>query len=222
MVGNGTTDPHAGSREAHFGESLDQAPAAVILLHGRGASPEDILSLAVELDLPSLAYRAPAATGGAWYPHSFLAPLEANQPWLDSALARVAKSLERVAQAGIALDKTVLAGFSQGACLVLEYAYRNPARFGALIGLSGGLIGPKGHTWPVSGSFEGTPVLLACSDVDPHIPLERVTETGQRMRSMEAIVDERIFPGMGHLVNQDEIELMRTVLKRLETGDQGF
>jgi predicted esterase len=187
----------------------------MILVHGRGAPAEDILSLGRELDRPDLAYLAPQAPGYAWYPYSFLAPLEQNEPGLSDGLALLGHLLERLAGAGIPPERTVLLGFSQGACLSLEFAARNAKRFGGVVGLSGGLIGPPGTPRDYPGSLADTPVFLGCSDRDPHIPLERVQETTKVLTGMGARVTERIYPAMGHTVNEDELKHVRDLLAGL-------
>lgn len=197
------------------GTPLGQATAAMILVHGRGAPAEDILSLGRELDRPDLAYLAPQAEGYAWYPYSFLAPMERNEPGLSNGLALLGHLLERLEGDGIPPERTVLLGFSQGACLSLEFAARNAKRYGGVVGLSGGLIGPPGTPREYPGSFAGTPVFLGCSDRDPHIPLERVKETTEVLTRMGAKVTERIYPAMGHTVNEDELKHVRDLLAGL-------
>ncbi|MES1245155.1 MAG: dienelactone hydrolase family protein [Acidobacteriota bacterium] len=194
------------------GTPLGQAKAAMILVHGRGAPAEDILDLGRELDRPDLAYLAPQAPEHAWYPYSFLAPLEANEPGLSNGLALLGHLVERLEGAGIPPERTVLLGFSQGACLSLEFAARNAKRYGGVIGLSGGLIGPPGTSRDYPGSLAETPVFLGCSDRDPHIPLARVKETSEVLERMGARVTERIYPAMGHTVNEDELKYVRDLL----------
>jgi phospholipase/carboxylesterase len=210
-----TLDPHAGTRTEVYGPPLEEARGAVILLHGRGATPEDILYLAHEVDPGGIAFLAPEAAGETWYPQSFLSSLEANQPYLDSALKRVAGLLTEIGEAGIPIARTILVGFSQGACLALEYACRNARRYGGLVGLSGGLIGPDDLPRDYAGSLDGTLVFLGSSEADLFVPLQRVRLTGEILRHMGAEVDERIYPGMGHLVNQDELDAVADLLKRL-------
>lgn len=197
------------------GTPLGQATAAMILVHGRGATAEDILSLGRELGRPDLAYLAPQAEGYSWYPYSFLAPMEKNEPGLSNGLALLGHLVERLGSEGVPPERTVLLGFSQGACLTLEYAARNARRFGGVAGLSGGLIGPPGTPRDHPGTFDGTPVFLGCSDRDPHIPLARVKETTEVLTRMGAQVTERIYPAMGHTVNEDELEHVRALLARL-------
>jgi phospholipase/carboxylesterase len=197
------------------GAPLARARAAAIMLHGRGASAEDVLSLGAEFGLDDIAYLAPQAGSGAWYPFSFLAPLAQNEPHLSNALAVVGAELDDLARAGFAAERVALIGFSQGGCLALEFAARNARRYGAVAGLSAGLIGPPGTTRGYAASFAGTPVFLGCSDVDGHIPLARVHETRDVLGRMGAAVTERIYPGMGHTVNQDEIGQVTELLKAI-------
>jgi len=178
----------------------------MVMVHGRGATAESILELARELRHPELAYVAPQADGYTWYPYSFLAPLERNEPYLSSGLARLGEVLELLRSAGIPPQRTILLGFSQGACLALEFAARNAHRYGGVVGLSGGLIGPPDTPRSYQGAFADTPVFLGCSDRDPHVPRERVDETAEVMRRMGAAVTERIYPALGHTVNEDELE----------------
>jgi phospholipase/carboxylesterase len=187
------------------GAPLARARAAAILLHGRGASAEDILTLADEFAQDDIAYLAPQAAARSWYPYSFLAPLEQNEPYLSNALATVGATLDHVAREGFTPERIALIGFSQGGCLALEYAARNAKRYGAVAGLSAGLIGPPGLPRDYPGSLAGTPVFLGCSDVDSHIPLARVQESRDVLSRMGAAVTMRIYPGMGHTVNGDEI-----------------
>ena len=206
---------HQGQQILGTGKPLEEARGAMILLHGRGSDAQDILSLAAEFQQPDFAYLAPNAAGNTWYPNRFIAPLDSNEPWLSSALQVIRDLLADVGQAGIPIEKTLLLGFSQGACLALEYAARNPQRYGGVAGLSGGLIGPQGMTFSYPGSLAGTPVFLGCSDVDFHIPVERVRESAAAFRDLGATVDERIYPGMGHTVNQDEIEAVREMMSQV-------
>ena len=194
------------------GEPLERARSAMLLLHGRGAGAEDILSLAAELAVDGFAYLAPEARGHTWYPTTFLAPLADNEPWLGSALGLVAALIDRVAAAGIPAERTWLLGFSQGACLALEFAARHARRYGGVVGLSGGLIGPPDTPREYAGSLAGTPVFLGCSDVDVHIPMARVEESAAVLARLGAAVTLRLYPGMGHTVNQDEIQIVRDLM----------
>jgi predicted esterase len=206
---------HQGQAVFQAGEPLDKARAAMVMVHGRGASAPDIISLANDLNVPGFAYLAPEAAGNTWYPYPFLAPLEANEPWLSSALQAVGDVVAHVNEAGIPTERIILLGFSQGACLATEYAARHARRYGGLVGLSGGLIGPDGTPRDYPGSLDGTPVFLGCSDVDSHIPLERVHHTTQVLQKLGGAVTERIYPGMGHSVNQDELDFVRGMMNAL-------
>ncbi len=206
---------HEGQPVLHTGVSLKQATAAMILLHGRGATAEDILSLSQEFPDPSFAYLAPQAANYTWYPNRFIAPIASNEPYLSSALEVVDHLMNRVVEAGIPRDRIILLGFSQGACLSLEYAVRNPLRYGGVAALSGGLIGAPGTQWDYPGSMEQTPVFLGCSDVDFHIPKERVSESAVVFRNKGADVTERLYPNMGHTVNEDEIAFVQRMMAAL-------
>jgi predicted esterase len=209
---------HANTPILNYGVPLQKASAACILIHGRGASPADILSLASEIDPGGIAYLAPAARNNTWYPYSFLEPLERNQPFLDSALNRIGELLAEIRSYGIPTRRIGLLGFSQGACLTLEFGARNASRYGALIGFSGGLIGQALDRESYQASLEGTPVFLGCSEIDPHIPLERVNETGEILHAKGGVVDKRIYSNMGHTVNQDELDAAAKMLRELKSS----
>jgi phospholipase/carboxylesterase len=206
------TDPHRNTPVVRVGAQLAQARAAVVLLHGRGASAEDILGLAQELELaqkmdrPGIAWLAPQAAGNAWYPYSFMAPLEQNEPWLSSALAKVASVVEQCTEAGLAKEKIAVCGFSQGACLGIEFIARNPAHWGALIALTGGLIGPEGLDLRHHGSLEGTQCLLSSGDPDPHVPWLRVQESARELERMGAQVELMRHPGRPHTIIASEVQ----------------
>ncbi len=184
----------------------------MILLHGRGASAQGMLALADELDTDEVAYLAPQAAQRSWYPQSFMAPIEQNEPHLSSALQVVGDTIEQATEAGLTEEQVILLGFSQGACLATEYAARHPQRYGGVVGLSGGLIGPEGTSFDYEGTLDGTPVFLGCSDQDPYIPVERVEETADVFRGLIAKVTKRIYEGMAHTTNEDEIEHVRSLL----------
>jgi predicted esterase len=194
------------------GVSLDQAKSVMILLHGRGASAEDIMSLANEFPQDRRAFLAPQAADYTWYPFRFIEPIEHNEPWLSSALEKVNRLMKQSENAGIPASKIILAGFSQGACLALEYAVRNARRFGGIIGFSGGLIGPPGTLWDFPGSLEKTPVFLGCDQNDFHIPRERVEETARILSSRQAEVTMEFYPDLGHSINMDEIQTSRALI----------
>lgn len=204
-------DPHAGQPVLTLGPAVADARLAVICVHGRGASAEDILGLARTLRLTDVAFVAPQAAGHTWYPYSFMTPTDRNEPGLSSALRVLEGLLTSFEAEEIPAARIGLLGFSQGACLSLEFAARHARRFAGVAGLSGGLIGPAGTSRDYPGAFDGTPVFLGCSDIDSHIPVERVHETAAVFRRMGADVDERIYPGMGHLVNDDEVEAVRAM-----------
>lgn len=205
--------PHAGQPVLTMGAPLAAARGAVILVHGRNAEPRNILELVPLLDRSDFAFLAPAAAGRTWYPQSFLAPRLQNEPGISSGLSVLHGLVAELAAAGIAQERVVLLGFSQGACLSSQYAVEHPGRYGGLILFSGGLIGEPGTTWDFPGSFSGTPVCLGCSDVDSHVPAGRVRESAAVFERMGARVDLRLYPGMGHLVNEDEILAARAILE---------
>jgi phospholipase/carboxylesterase/glyoxalase family protein len=204
--------PHGDLPVLARGRPLGEGSAVVILLHGRNASPADILTLAPALERPDVTYLAPTASGGTWYPQSFLAPIAQNEPGISSAVAVVHGLIETALAAGVSAERVVLLGFSQGACLTLTAAQRRPDRYGGVIAFTGGLIGPPGTVWDEAGSFGGTPVFLGASDHDPHVPEARVQESAAVFERMGASVTARIYPGMGHTVNEDELAFARALL----------
>ncbi|HZK72500.1 MAG TPA: alpha/beta hydrolase [Clostridia bacterium] len=203
--------PHQGQKVLEAGEPLAKAGAAMILVHGRGASAADIMTLGAELMHPGFAYLAPQAAGSAWYPHPFTAPIQDNEPYLSSAL-EVLVSLLASIEKTIPAERVILLGFSQGACLTLEFAARHARRYGGVVGLSGGLIGPTGTPREYAGSFGRTPAFLGCSDVDPHIGKDRVIEAAEVFERLDADVTMRLYPQMAHTVSADEIEAVRTIV----------
>lgn len=209
------THPHGGQRVISTGQELDKAKAAMILLHGRGDSAEGIMQLAQYFPNEDFAYIAPNAATQQWYPNRFVAPLASNEPWLSSALRLVGEVVEHVVQAGIPREKIILLGFSQGACLALEFAARNAQRYGGVVALSGGLIGPEGTPRDYPGSLRDTPVFLGCSDVDFHIPVEIVRSSTVVMRDLGGDVTERIYPGMGHTINDNEITFVQGLVAKV-------
>jgi phospholipase/carboxylesterase len=206
------TGPHQGQPLMTAGDALDRATAAMVMMHGRGASAEDILDLARELKQAGFAYLAPQAAQHSWYPNSFLAPIPSNEPGLSSGFAVIASILAQLAVAGIPAERTILLGFSQGACLMLEFAARNAQRYGGLVGLSGGLIGPDDTPRNYTGSLEETPVFLGCSDVDFHIPKERVEHSAEVLQRLGGKVTKRLYPHMGHTVNRDEVRFVQGMM----------
>lgn len=206
-------DPHAGQPLLQSGPAPVEARLAVILVHGRNGTPQSMLDLASRLPFDDVAYLAPAAAGKTWYPLSFLAPIPQNEPGITSGLGVLARLIDDLDDHGVPPGRVGLMGFSQGACLALEFAARHARRYAAIIGLSGGLIGPPGTPRAYAGSFAATPVFLGCSDVDAHIPLARVHETAEVFSGMQASVDERIYPQMDHTVTPEEIAVVTSLLR---------
>lgn len=211
---------HAGQRIHGTGAAVADARAAMILLHGRGAAAREILLLAGAFGHDAdVAYFAPQAANGVWYPYRFLEPSALNEPHLSAALATVGTLVEDLAAAGIAPERTVILGFSQGACLGTEFAKRHPRRYGGVVALSGGLIGTDEEVERHAGDLAGTPVVIGCSDVDGHIPLKRVQRTTAVLTAMGADVDEAIYPGMGHGIVEDEVRRVRALLDQITRSD---
>ena len=205
-------DPHSRQPVLRSGAPQKDARLVAILLHGRGASAEDILGLTAQFTASDIAYLAPQAAGSTWYPYSFLAPFDQNAPWLDSALRLIESLLGKLRQESVPPERVVLMGFSQGACLALEFVARHAQRYAAVAAFSGGLIGPPGTPRNYAGAFEATPIFIGCSDIDPHIPLDRVRESVAVFRRMGASVDERIYPRMAHTIIADEIGAVDAML----------
>jgi predicted esterase len=193
----------------------EQARAAMVLIHGRGSSASDILALAPHFGRDDLLYLAPEAPSGQWYPLPFTAPLERNEPGISNGMLAIDDAFALLDDHGFGPERTVLLGFSQGACLALEYAARHARRYGGVAGLSGGLIGPDGTPRTYPGSLEGTPVFLGCSDVDAHIALHRVHEARDVFERLGAAVTERIYPGMAHTIDADELAFVQQMLAGL-------
>lgn len=204
--------PHQQERVIVTGVAPGRARGALILTHGRGATAESILSLGDALGAADFAVYAPQASGNTWYPYSFLSPIEMNEPGITSGIQVLADVVASIEGEGIPADRIVLAGFSQGACLTLEFSARNARRYGAVAAFSGGLIGPDGTPRNYTGSLDGTPVFIGCSDVDGHIPLERVHHSADVLKSLGATLDARIYPGMGHTINDDEVQAVRALV----------
>lgn len=213
----GSVGPHQGQPVYAAGASLETAKAAMVMIHGRGGTAESILALVDAIETSEFAYLAPQASGNTWYPNSFLAPIPTNEPGISSGLQLIDEVFGSIESAGIDANRIMLLGFSQGACLALEYAARHARRYGGVCGLSGGVIGPDDTPRDYAGSFSGTPIFLGCSDIDSHIPKKRVEETAAVLQRMKAEVTMRIYPGMGHLVNEDEI----AEVKRMMTAVSG-
>ena len=212
--------PHGGQPVEAAGAPLGTGDGVMIMVHGRNAAPRNILDVAEVLDHPTFTYLAPAAAGGTWYPFSFMAETTTNEPGLSSALQTLGALVDHVVASGVSTRRIMLLGFSQGACLSAEFAASRAARYGGVVLFSGGLIGPPGTTWTYPGSFDGTPVFLGCSDVDAHIPKGRVDESAAVFKRMGASVTKRLYAGMGHLVNEDEIEFAREMMDRV-IADRG-
>jgi predicted esterase len=203
---------HQNQPALQAGAPLAKAKAAMILLHGRGASAEDILSLAHAFTAPGVAFIAPQAAGHTWYPNRFIMPVATNEPHLSSALATIGGLVTKLNDAGVSTDRIFLLGFSQGACLALEYAARHPQRYAGVVALSGALIenGDQPRSYP--GLLDGTPAFLGCSDADFHIPAQRVLRSEQVLRGMGATVTATLYPNMGHTVNDDEIDAVNAMI----------
>jgi predicted esterase len=206
-------DPHLSGRVERAGVPLERARAAMVMIHGRGAAPANILSLVPAIGVDDVAYLAPEAVGGQWYPYGFMSPIPQNEPGITSGMRAISRVLATVLDANIPLERTFVLGFSQGACLASEFVARHAVRYGGLVALSGGLIGPDGTPRDYAGSLEGVPVFMGCSDVDGHIPASRVRETADVLKRLGANVDMRLYPGMGHLVNEEEIEAVSRMLE---------
>jgi predicted esterase len=209
---NAAQDPHASEPVVTAGPPPEQALAALVLLHGRGATAASMMGLFVELGIDGLAAVAPQAAGNTWYPHSFLVPTDSNQPYLDSALRKIESVVAGLIFRGVASERIAILGFSQGACLTSEFLARHPRRYGGAMVLTGGLIGPAGTPRSYPGTLAGTPVFLGTSDPDPHVPFERARETEAVLARMGAKVELRRYPGMAHTINEEELEACRALL----------
>ncbi len=216
-----TNDPHANTRVLHAGAPIESATAAVVLIHGRGADARSILGLAGPLiegleEGGNVAFLAPQATGNTWYPHRFIAPLEMNEPYLSSALGVIDAVIDEIAAAGLEPKAVMVAGFSQGACLSLEYAARGSRPIGAVAAFSGGLIGPVDEPhMPLAEDVRDMPVFLGSGTVDDHVAPEQVRESARLFEEAGAEVDVRIYEGMTHTINEDEIAAVRALIQRL-------
>ncbi|MCU7617099.1 dienelactone hydrolase family protein [Chryseobacterium sp. PBS4-4] len=194
------------------GKSLNEAEKVLIMIHGRGGSAQDILSLSQHLNVEDYALLAPQATNGSWYPLSFIAPVEQNEPWLSSAIETVGKTVETVLDAGIKVENIYFFGFSQGACLTLEFLARNAQRFGGAVAIIGGVIGEKINHENYKGDFAQTPIFLGTSNPDFHVPVERVYATANILKEMNADVTEKVYANFGHSINQEEMELANSIV----------
>jgi len=208
--------PHGGEPILVAGVPLDTARGAMVLVHGRGATAPDILELRHEWHAPGFSFVSPQAADSTWYPYRFLAPLSQNEPHLSSGLALLKAISDDLSRRGVPPERQILLGFSQGGCLTLEFAGRNARRWGGVVGLSAGLIGPPGRLWGFPGSLHGTPVFLGCSDQDPHIPRERVEESAAELGRIGGHVELRIYAGLGHTINKDELDHVQRIIDRLE------
>lgn len=211
-------DPHRDQPILVSGAPFAEAAGALILVHGRGGTAVAMQELARSLERPQFACFSPAAAGGNWYPYSFLEPVKRNEPHLSSGLRLLRGALDKAIAAGIPAERTVWFGFSQGACVMLEFLARNPQRYGGIVGLSGGLFGPAGTPHDSAGSFDGTPVFLGSGDRDPHVPKRRVDETATLMEQLGARVTKRSYAGMAHAMNDDELAVTRSMLDAVLAG----
>ena len=209
------THHHEGQPLIVRGKPLAESRAVAIMMHGRGRTTDDIFELATRIGDSEFTYLAPTAKDSTWYPYSFMEPIEKNEPFLSSALAIYDSLIRSLVEKGISKERIVLLGFSQGACLTAEYVVRHAERYGAVVLFTGGLIGPAGSSWTYPGSLQGTPLFLGTSDVDDFVPLERVQESAAIFRQMGAQVIERVYPGMEHIVNDDEIAIARAMLQKV-------
>jgi predicted esterase len=209
-----TDDPHGALPLVQAGVPLERARAAFVMVHGRGASAESILTMVPALAMPTenVAFVAPQAAGGTWYPYGFMSPIPQNEPGIGSGMRAINRAMDAITSAGVPRERIILLGFSQGACLASEYVARHAQRHGGLAALSGGLIGPDGTPRDYAGSLDGTPCFLGCSDVDGHIPAARVKESAAVLERLGGEVTMRLYPGMGHMVNEDEIDAVRAML----------
>ena len=218
MSGNARADdPHRGQPVLEQGEPLARARAAVLVLHGRGASAQDALRLAQHLEMDGVCFLAPQAADHEWYPQRFFAPIQANEPWLSSALRAIHAQIERIGTTGIPRERVIIGGFSQGACLALETAARTGGRFGGIFALSGAVIGPPESPRPLDRTLDATPIFIGCGDIDAHIPVTSVKESTRVLTALGARVTEQIYRGVGHAIVSDEIEHVREIVRAVAT-----
>lgn len=194
--------------------NTENAEKVLIMLHGRGSNAQDILSISSQLNVQDYTLYAPQATNNTWYPYSFLVEPSKNEPWLSSALELVGKTVEKIIERGITEDNIYFVGFSQGACLTLEYVARNAKKYGGAVAFTGGLIGDKIYTKNYKGNFDDTPVFIGTGDPDPHVPMERIHATTDVLEKMGADVTEKLYKNMGHTINQDEIDTVNDIIFR--------
>ena len=211
--------PHGGQPVLIGGTPPDSARAAIVLAHGRGAAARDILELHHQWQAAGFAFVAPQAADFTWYPEPFLAPFERNEPQLSSGLALFAGVVEELEARGLPVERQILLGFSQGGCLTLEFAARNARRWGGVVGLSAGLIGPLGRRWDFTGSLAGTPVFLGCGDTDPHIPRERLEESAVVLERLGGNVELQVYPGLGHAMNREELDRVQSLIALISAGE---
>lgn len=208
-------DLHLFENTVYAGADLKKSTRAMIFVHGRGDASDKMILLSKEIvNDPGMALVFPKATNNTWYPKSFMAPTAENQPWLDSALENMNKVVTYIKSCGILEENIFFFGFSQGGCLALEYACRNATKYAGIMVLSGGLIGPVIDTNNYNGYFAGTEIFIGCSDVDFHIPLQRLKESEAVVTEMGAKVDIRIYPGMGHTINEDELQKVKSMIQK--------
>jgi phospholipase/carboxylesterase len=201
------------------GKKPGDSDKVLVMVHGRGASAEDIISLTAYLNVKDFTILAPQATGNTWYPYSFLAPPATNEPWLSSAINLLGEIVDDIIKAGITTSNIYFLGFSQGACLTLEFVTRNATRYGGVAAFTGGLIGDKIYEQNYRGDFQGTPVFIGTSDPDPHVPVERVNDSAAILRKMNAALTVKIYPGMGHTINENELQTVNNTIFTAENNN---
>lgn len=213
--GNPVNGPHQQQKPQRYGASLARAKAAMIMIHGRGATAKSMFPLADELAQPDFHYIAPQARHHTWYPHSFLEPKEKNQPGIQSGMQIINDLIESLKNTGIPNENIILLGFSQGACLAQEYIARHPQKLGGVVGLSGGLIGQNVKPEYYKGTLENTPIFIGCGEHDQHVPAERIHLTASVMEQLNGAVNKKIYPNMGHTINKDEIKTIRGIMAKI-------
>lgn len=211
------THPHEKTPVLETGLPVEEAQAAMILIHGRGAGPQSMISLLAHINVEGYTFKMPSATNNTWYPNRFIVPREQNEPFLSSALQKVDDVVQDLVDQGLSTEKIMLLGFSQGACLAVEYAARHPQRYGGVVALSGGLIGAEGEMDNYEGDLDNTPIYLGCDEDDFHIPQERVHESADILGKMGARVKKQIFQGLGHSINNVELAIVRKMMENVVT-----